>query len=163
MAILAIMGLSSLIIGVTCIINFSEIMKSCGCEVQSQNDFKTYSIMQMVTFAVSGIGYSTIYYLFWIFATPIKIGENDLGPLTNSELSTSGVTPGATPGGPEDILDYLKEHLHETKRKHRRGTFRDHQAEVDNAYGYKGISQSTESLPQLIQRPNTKAEPLLGS
>ena len=50
--------------------------------------------MQMVTFAVSGIGYSTIYYLFWIFATPIKISNSDLGPLTDS-MTTPGVTPEA--------------------------------------------------------------------
>jgi len=36
--------------------------------------------MQMVSFVVSGIAYSTIYYLFWIFAKPIKLGVNDLGP-----------------------------------------------------------------------------------
>ena len=52
----------------------------------------------MVTFAVSGIGYSTIYYLFWIFATPIKISNSDLGPLTDSMT---------TPGAPDDVLDYL--------------------------------------------------------
>ena len=73
--------------------------------------------MQMVTFAVSGIGYSTIYYLFWIFATPIKISGNDLGPLTESNSGT--------PGGPDDIMDYLKEHLEETKKIHRRGTIKD--------------------------------------
>ena len=82
----------------------------------------------MVTFAVSGIGYSTIYYLFWIYATPIKISSNDLGPLTDSMT---------TPGGPEDILDYLQEHLKETKKIHRRDTIKNRQNELDKAFGYK--------------------------
>ena len=71
----------------------------------------------MVSFVISGIAYSTIYYLFWIFANPIKL--NDMGPRTEEETEE-------TPGGPEDVLECLYEHLEDTKKKHRRGTMKDH-------------------------------------
>ena len=69
--------------------------------------------MQMVSFVISGIAYSTLYYLFWIFSRPIKLDE--LAPLDEE-----------TPGGPEDVLECLYEHLEDTKKKHRRGTMKDH-------------------------------------
>ena len=154
LAILTIMFLSTFVIAVTCIVNFAEIMHTCGCpiDVRSRNDFKGYSIMQMVTFVIMGIAYSTMYYLLWIFATPIKISSNELGPLTEENT--------VTPGGPDDVLDYLKEHIEETSKLHRRGTMKDHQSELDKAFGYKQISTSTESLPQLILR-NKEDTPLL--
>lgn len=79
--------------------------------------------MQMVGFVISGIAYSTLYYLFWIFGTPIKL--NDLGPAQEIDGET------ATPGGPDDVLERLYGHLEDTKKQHRRGTMTAHQKELN--------------------------------
>ena len=76
LAILAVMALSSLILCITVIIFLSEMLNLDNSgDILSASDLQTYSIMQMVSFVISGIAYSTLYYLFWIFARPIKLNE----------------------------------------------------------------------------------------
>ena len=119
LAILTIMALNSLILCITFIIFLSEMLNLDSSGDLSASDLQTYSIMQMVGFVISGIAYSTLYYLFWIFARPIKL--NDIGP---SQELDEGMT--ATPGGPDDFLENMQSHLEDTKKKHRRGTMTSH-------------------------------------
>ena len=101
-AIFGIMALATIVLSVTFTIYFLGWNSFKDDADPSGATFQIYSIMQLTGFIVEAIAYSTIYFLFWIFASPIKL--DDMGPGQEE-----------TPGGPGsiscDVLDNLQGHL----------------------------------------------------
>jgi len=126
-AIFGIWALATMILAATFMIYFVGWDAFKDEKNPRGTSFRVYSIMQLTGFIIEAIAYSTVYYLFWIFASPIKL--DDMGPSQDE-----------TPGGPGsvscDVLDNLQGHLQDTKKKHRRGTMSAHERELEQHFNY---------------------------
>ena len=127
-AIFGIWALATAILAATFIIYFIGWNHFKDEKDPSGSSFEVYSIMQLTGFVVEAIAYSTVYFLFWIFASPINL--DDMGPGQEETDTGSRIISGGC------MLDNLQGHLKDTKQKHRRGTITAHERELEQHFNY---------------------------